>query len=113
MNLPPIDIKKLTRKRRTDPLESKIEREVCEYARAHGIPHRKFTPPAQRGAPDRVFLLGNEKVAFIEFKRGGERPTPNQEREHTKLRSLGYIVEVVDNIKQGKKVIDLWVSLYK
>lgn len=113
MNLPPIDIKKLTRKRRTDPLESKIEREVCEYARVHGIPHRKFKTPAQRGAPDRVFLLGSEKVAFIEFKRRGERPTPNQEREHLKLRNLGYLVEVVDNIEQGKKVIDLWVSLYK
>lgn len=113
MNLPPIDTKKLRRKRRTDPLESKIEKDVCDYATASGIPHRKYKTPAQRGAPDRVFLLGSEKVAFIEFKRKGEPPTSNQEREHTKLRNLGYTVEVVDNIEQGKKVIDLWVSLYK
>lgn len=113
MNLPPIDIKKLTRKRRTDPLESKIEKKVCEYAEARGIMQRKFVTPARRSAPDRIFFPGNGLCFFIEFKRRGERPTSNQEREHLKLRNLGYLVEVVDNIEQGKKVIDLWVSLYK
>lgn len=110
MKLPAI---KKIRPRRTDPLESTIEREVCSYAKSKGIEHRKFTTPNRRSAPDQMFLLGNGRVHFIEFKRKGEKPTRGQLREHDDLRALGYVVGVIDNVADGKLLIDFWVRLHK
>lgn len=110
MKLPPI---KKIRPRRTDPLESTIEREVCAYAKIKGIEHRKFKTPNRRSAPDQIFLFGRGLVAFIEFKRKGEGPTPGQLREHEALRKMGYVVGVADNVEDGKWLIDFWVRLYK
>lgn len=113
MNLPPIDIKKLTRKRRTDPLESKVEKDVCDYAASRGVDQRKYKTPQRRSAPDRIFFPGAQQCFFIEFKRFGKKPTPGQVKEHVRLREQGYEVYVVDNVQQGKQVIDLWLTLYR
>jgi len=99
--------------RRTDPLECKIEQAVCAYAKSKGIEHRKFKTPNRHSAPDQLFLLGDERVRFIEFKRKGEKPTPGQLREHATLAELGYVVRVIDNIEAGKRLIDQWVMLFK
>ena len=110
--LPPIDIKKLKRKRRTDPLEKDIEREVCLYAKSLGIESRKFTSPQRRSVPDRIFFLGDGRCAFIEFKRLGEKPTEGQLREHEWLRDRGQDVWVVDDVEIGKQVADTWKMYY-
>lgn len=103
--LPPINVKKARRKRRTDPLESTIERAVCKYAESKGLLQYKFTSPGKRSVPDRMFLTPWGEIFFIEFKRLGEKPTPSQLREHEKLRAHGYDVYVIDNINEGKGVI--------
>jgi hypothetical protein len=43
---------------------------------------------------------------FCEFKAEGKKPTPSQEREHTRLRQQNVQVYVVDSIDQGKDVIN-------
>lgn len=113
MSLPPIDVKKFKRKRRTDPLEKDIERKVCKYSEERGIEQEKYVSPNKRSVPDRIFYPGNGVCTFIEFKRAGEKPTPAQERDHAARRARGYDVRVVDNVEDGKRVIDLWVCLYK
>lgn len=105
-------IKKKFAKRRTDPLESAIERKVCEYGLHLGIEHRKFKTPNRHSAPDQMFLFGKGLVAFIEFKRLGEKCTPGQEREQARLRDMGYEVAVVDTIGDGKDLLDEWAMMF-
>jgi hypothetical protein len=86
-------------------LEKQIEERVCTYAKEKGFLVYKFTSPARMAVPDRMFIK-NGKVWFCEFKRGGEKPSPPQEREHKRLRDAGVTVYVIDNVEDGKRMID-------
>jgi hypothetical protein len=88
-------------------LEKDIERKVCDYAKTKNILVYKFTSPARAAVPDRMFVLPNGVIFFIEFKRGGQKPTDAQEREHNRLRGHKVNVFVVDNVDAGKLVIDV------
>lgn len=92
-----------------NPLEKQIEDAVCRYAREHGLLAYKFTSPARAAVPDRLFILPNGRAFFCEFKRGGQKPTPAQTREHDKLRQQHVTVFVIDNVNEGKNMIDLMV----
>jgi len=89
-----------------NPLEKVIEEKVNAYAKERGVAVYKFTSPARAAVPDRLYILPWGDVAFIEFKRRGKVPTPAQEREHTRLRMRNVKVYVVDNIEDGKVVVD-------
>ena len=90
-------------------LEKQIEVKVCEYAKERGLLVYKFTSPARAAVPDRVFVLPNGKMFFCEFKREGEKPTPAQEREHHRLRQHKVSVWVIDNVIDGKEMVDFMV----
>jgi hypothetical protein len=90
-------------------LEKQIETKVCEYAKTKNVLAYKFTSPARAAVPDRLFVVPDGRMFFCEFKREGFKPTPAQEREHTKLRQHKVNVFVVDNVEQGKAMIDLMV----
>ena len=90
-------------------LEKQIEAKVCEYARERGLLVYKFTSPARAAVPDRLFVLPNGKMFFVEFKREGEKPTPAQEREHHRLRQHKVSVWVIDNVIDGKEMVDFMV----
>ena len=90
-------------------LEKDIEGKVCEYARSKGVLAYKFTSPARAAVPDRMFIAPDGRVWFCEFKRGGQKPTPAQEREHAKLRTQKVNVFVIDNVIEGKTMIDVMV----
>lgn len=92
----------------TNPLEKVIEKKVCDYAKSKGCLVYKFTSPARRSVPDRLFIMPDGKgVFFIEFKRKGQKPTPAQQVEIEKIRKQGTLVFVADNIETGKRCIDL------
>lgn len=93
-------------------LEKQIERKVCDYAKEQGLLVYKFTSPSRMGVPDRLFITREGMVFFIEFKRGGEKATPAQVREHERLREQKVNVFVIDDVVKGKLVIDLMVSRY-
>ncbi|CAB4140461.1 VRR-NUC domain containing protein [uncultured Caudovirales phage] len=88
-------------------LEKQIEQKVCDYAKERGLLVYKFTSPARAAVPDRMFVARNGVVFFIEFKREGQKPTVPQQREHERLRGHGVTVHVVDNVAEGKMLIDL------
>jgi len=90
-------------------LEKEIETRVCEYARGKGVLAYKFTSPARAAVPDRLFIAPDGRVWFCEFKREGQKPTPAQDREHTRLRQQKVNVFVIDNVIEGKAMIDLMV----
>ena len=87
-------------------LEKQIEKTVCDYAKLKGFLVYKFSSPAHRGVPDRMFITQEGHVFFIEFKRKGNKPTPIQEREIKKLIDHGVKAFVVDDVDSGKKLID-------
>ena len=96
-------------------LEKEIETKVKEYARSKGWITRKWTSPGHAFVPDQIFLnfvppehreIVAKYIRFVEMKREGRKPTPGQEREHTRLREQGFVVDVVDNVERGKEIID-------
>ncbi len=87
-------------------LEKQIEAKVCAYARERGLLVYKFTSPAYASVPDRLFILPNGRMFFCEFKRGGQKPTPQQEREHNRLRGHKVNVFVIDNVEAGMRMVD-------
>lgn len=87
--------------------EADIEKAVCDYAKRKGVMVDKFVSPNKRSVPDRIFSFPGGKVVFIEFKAPGKKATPMQERDHAKRRALGFAVAVVDNVEQGKRIIDV------
>jgi len=90
-------------------LEKQIEGKVCDYAKSKGVLAYKFTSPARAAVPDRMFIRQDGIVWFCEFKAAGKKPTPAQEREHTRLREHKVNVFVIDNVIEGKTMIDVMV----
>ncbi|PIJ50648.1 nuclease [Erwinia sp. OLTSP20] len=77
--------------------ESTIEKYlVAEVKKAGGIAY-KFLSPGRRAVPDRLVLLPGGRAIFVECKAPGEKPRPEQLREHERLRALGFTVVVLDS----------------
>jgi hypothetical protein len=89
----------------SNPLEKDIEKRVCDFAKSLGMLVYKFTSPSRRSVPDRMFITKAGVVFFVEFKRKGEKPTAGQEVEIAKIRATGVLVEVVDNVEEGKELV--------
>lgn len=51
----------------------------------------------ERGAPDRLLITPDNRVAFVELKAPGRKPRAEQAHEHDRLRARGLPVYVVDN----------------
>lgn len=91
--------------------EKQIEKRLVALLKDVGIAAPKYTTPSRRSAPDRLVLLGGGRCAFVECKAEGEKPTPPQEREHTKLRAMGYQVYVVDSYDSAAYTASLLVTM--
>lgn len=78
-----------------------------KYARDHGVEAIKLNGMGKRSLPDRMFLGNRGRKVFIEFKRAGEKPTPLQLHCHKRWKELGHQVYVVDNVADGKALIQL------
>lgn len=85
--------------------EKDIEKKLTIAVREEGGICPKFVSPGTNGMPDRLVLLPDGHMAFVELKAPGERPRKIQLRRHAKLRALGYKVYVVDGAEQIPEVI--------
>ena len=90
--------------------ESDIEKKLRDYAKARGVLTRKFTSPGTFGVPDRLFIFPNGFTVYVELKRLGELPTPNQWRQIKEFREARAHVYVVDSLEEGKRMIDVMLS---
>jgi hypothetical protein len=82
-------------------LERNIEGPVVAYAIKGGCLVLKLNTMGRRSWPDRMFLFDG-KVLFIEFKKPGGKPTPDQAVVHKKLKAAGFDCFVIDNVALGK-----------
>ena len=86
--------------------ERAIEQKFVAAVKAVGGLALKFTSPGFDGVPDRLALLPDGKMAFVEVKAPGEKPRPLQLARHRLLRRLGFKVYVLDDESQIGGMID-------
>jgi hypothetical protein len=77
-------------------LESYIEKKYLEMVKKRGGMAIKLEAISCAGVPDRVVLMPNGRMFFVELKQEGKKPRPIQLARHKQLRELGYEVYVYD-----------------
>ena len=86
--------------------ERDIERKLVNAIKAAGGICPKWVAPGFDGVPDRIVLMPDAKIAFVEVKAPGEKPRPLQLSRHELLRRLGFKVFVLDNVEKIGGIID-------
>lgn len=78
-------------------LESEIETHLRKTVEKFGGLAKKFVSPGWRGAPDRVILMPEGRMVFVELKAPGRAPRKLQVKRLEALRNLGFEACVVDS----------------
>jgi hypothetical protein len=86
--------------------EKQIENKLTLAVKKAGGIAPKFVSPGFAGMPDRIVLLPDGLIAFVELKAPGKKPRPLQLARHRLLRSLGFKVYVIDSVKQIGRMLD-------
>lgn len=80
--------------------EKKIEQQLVKEVKDIGGIALKIASPGFDGMPDRLILLTNRKLAFVEVKAPGKTLRPLQEKRKRQLEALGFLVFCLDHIEQ-------------
>ncbi|ABY92532.1 hypothetical protein FC14_GL000831 [Ligilactobacillus agilis DSM 20509] len=80
--------------------EKKIEQQLVKEVKDIGGIALKIASPGFDGMPDRLILLPNRKLAFVEVKAPGKTLRPLQEKRKRQLEALGFLVFCLDHIDQ-------------
>ena len=86
--------------------EREIEQKFTQAVKKRGGLALKFMSPGYDGMPDRLALLPDGKMGFVEVKAPGKIPRPLQRQRHRQLRELGFQVYVLDDKSQIGGIID-------
>ncbi len=107
--------------------ESDIEKHLVKRVKKLGGEVRKVQWIGRNGAPDRLVMLPEARkqvrhdgpngtsyhaklvrpasTIWVELKAPGQKPRPNQIREHDKMRAMGQRVEVIDSIEGVEELL--------
>jgi len=91
-------------------LETQLETKVGKYAKSKGCLSFKFSSPANRGVPDRIFIGPNGVVLFMELKAPGKTPTGLQEKHLRKIKENGGNAVWSDSLEDAKTYIDIYCT---
>ena len=86
--------------------EKQIENQLVRQVKKIGGIAPKFLSPGFDGMPDRLVLIPDGHIAFVELKAPGKKPRPLQLARHRLLRSLGFRVYVIDGAEQIGGMLD-------
>ena len=86
--------------------EKQIENKLASEVKKAGGIALKFVSPSFDGMPDRIVLMPDGRMAFVEVKAPGKAPRPLQIARHKLLRGLGCKVYVLDNAEQIGGILD-------
>ena len=78
-------------------LEVSIERRLVEKVKRLQGWAVKFDSPGTAGMPDRLVILPEGRMIFVELKAPGKRPRPLQQARIDQLKKLGCRVYVLDS----------------
>ena len=85
--------------------EKEIEHKFVEAVKRMGGLAPKFVSPGLNGVPDRIVLLPNGKMAFVELKALGQKMRKLQVRRKEQLERLGFKVYCVEQVEQIEVVL--------
>lgn len=77
--------------------EKLIEKKLREKVKSLGGLALKFPSPYHRGIPDRIVLMPEGKISFVEIKTTGKKPFGLQRKAIEMLRGLGFKAVVIDD----------------
>ncbi len=80
--------------------ESNIEKRLKKEIEKIGGKALKFVSPGVSGVPDRIVLLPQGRIIFVELKAPGKKPRPIQKYRIKELTALGFKVEIIDSIER-------------
>ena len=86
--------------------EKQIESKLVKAVKQSGGLCLKFVSPTLDGVPDRIVLLPEGKIAFVETKRTGGKMRPLQLRRKKQIEQLGFKVFCLDDPNDIKEVLD-------
>ena len=86
--------------------QKEIEKKLTQMVKKAGGICPKLVSPGFDGMPDRMVLLPNGRICFVEVKALGEKPRPLQLSRHRLLRQLGFRVYVLDDAEQIGGILD-------
>jgi hypothetical protein len=81
-------------------LEKTIEQALCKRVKELGGSCDKYSSPSRRAVPDRIVMLPNKTLIFVECKAPGKAPTDAQYRDHERRRAMGFDVRVISTLEQ-------------
>tara|TARA_R110000824_G_scaffold8441_4_gene38374 strand:- start:592 stop:870 length:279 start_codon:yes stop_codon:yes gene_type:complete len=91
-------------------LEREIERKLTKWAKENKVLSYKFSSPARRGVPDRIFIA-NGITLFLELKVVGKRPTKLQLRELDRINEAGAVADWAAGYDEAIDKINLYLLL--
>lgn len=98
----------LTIREGVNPLqeESRIERWLGRNVRAIGCLYYKFVSPGNAGVPDRLLILPDGKVWFVEIKDEKGKLSQQQIRQQDRMRAAGATVYTIYGMDGARKLAD-------
>jgi hypothetical protein len=86
--------------------ESFIEGALVKEVRKRKGLALKFISPSLAGVPDRIILLPNGKISFVEVKAPRKNMRVLQIKRKRQLEALGFLVYCIDSIEMIEGVLD-------
>jgi hypothetical protein len=86
--------------------EKTVEAKLVAAVKAVGGLALKFISPGYDGMPDRLVLLPNGILAFVELKAPGKKMRPLQVRRKNQIETLGFSVYCIDRPEQIGGMLD-------
>lgn len=85
--------------------ERDVEKQLVDEVKKRGGLCEKWVSGSV-GWPDRIVILSDGKVGFVEVKKPGEKPRPIQVHRHKQLKKLGMEVYVLDDPEKIGGILD-------
>ncbi len=86
--------------------EKTIEAILAKKVKSMGGIALKISSANYDGLPDRLVLLTDGRLAFVELKAPGKKLRPLQEKRKKQLEALGFSVFVIDGVQQIGGILD-------
>lgn len=86
--------------------EKEVEAALVKAAKKRNGVALKFVSPGLSGVPDRLVLLPDGKIGFIELKAPGKKMRLLQEKRKSQLERLGFLVFCLNNKEEVEVMLD-------
>ena len=93
--------------------EKDVEKYLKDEIKKIGGIAYKFVSPGNAGVPDRLVLLPDGLMFFVELKAPGKKTRKIQDRQAGRIRRLGFKVEILDSKNKVDYFINFVKGLYK